>query len=85
MIGSDLDYELFELTNKFRSNPSAFVDFIQRKFEVETVEYQKNYLGALLNNMDAYQVRNMPRRNPMKWTEGLALAAREKCVHGQDP
>jgi hypothetical protein len=54
MIGSDLDYELFELTNKFRSNPSAFVDFIQRKFEVETVEYQKNYLGALLNNMDAY-------------------------------
>lgn len=27
-IGSDLDYELFELTNQFRTDPSGFVDWI---------------------------------------------------------
>lgn len=54
MIGTELDYQLLELTNQFRFNPSAFVDFVQQIYAMETDEYQKNYYGTLLSKMDAY-------------------------------
>jgi hypothetical protein len=42
-IGTEVDYEIFELTNQFRTDPNAFVDWIQEKYNAETDELSKNF------------------------------------------
>ena len=75
VYGSALDLKIFHVSNRLRTDPRSFLPWLRNRAHNATNPRVKAKLENAIKSID----RMRGALNPLVWSDGLSLAARDRC------